>query len=464
MEASQVKDGEARLVRGFLPARYGTSYLTHLAERLGDPSDPNMTGRSILWYRDPRRASNPDIQAGWDKRSRLIALTWYNARMYALRMRGAHQYVETRYVASADVPSPYPSEEYDLASVPQVSDQYARLIWVQYRDEVFFCWGPASSVKRLYVDDAGVLHIYKCGIVAPVAASSAFADTTGTGLVAETAYTYRLCWADEKYRLSSPGPDEAHTTAALKERVTCTVTWPTDEQVRYAVLYRAAQGTTNYYAVTPVSATSVYIARTTATTTTADDGTAEADLVIGDLCPAPGANDPPNLASALCIHNNRLCLSDRSFGSLISWGEPDYSDEASLLRVQMSNLNAPTQFNSVSDVDDESLGTSLYVGTDVGDRVIALGSIGSILGVWRERSFYYITGSNPTDWSVEAGPNVGCVNPAALCFMQGRPFWLAEDGVYTFADGLRPVNVSLRVSNYFGGAAVGRRGSIEETG
>ena len=65
---------------------------------------------------------------------------------------------------------------------------------------------------------------------------------------------------------------------------------------------------------------------------------------------------------------------------------------------------------------------------------------------------------------VEHAADVGCVHQTAMTLVRGTPYWLAEDGVYTFSAPFVPVNVALRVNNYFGGAQKGQTGSIEAGG
>jgi len=477
MDPASLKQHEARLVRGFLPGRFGTLYSSHLLRWANGATTLNHA-MGFFWYRDNRKPHVTETSQGIRSRSRIVTLDPYWVTVWAVRWRGAHDYPEMRAIQRYQLPPPTPYQEFDIAGIPNWED-YVHVYSVQYRDEVFFCFGPASRVHRLYADDDGVFHLYTCGIVAPLADEFVagpdpqwfrITDDGEPGLAWESDYTYRMCWADDRYRLSSPGPDETLDMGPNPQRTPgvgraeIIITWPDDPQVKYAVVYRAASGTTNFYACVPDGEDTVWIARpATSTTTKVYERTTEANLVVGDLCPLPGQNDPPALASAMAIYKNRLWLNDRSYGKIEN-NAAVYEDEESIVRVQISNLNSPTQFNSVAEPDDDALGASLVMGTDAGDRVVALGGIGSVMGVWNQRRFRYVTGNGPSDWDVEEGADVGCIGQQSLAYVQGRPYWLTEDGVYTFDAGFQPVNVALRVNNYFGGAQKGQTGSIEVTG
>ena len=475
MELAAIRKDEARLIRGFLPGRYGALYSSHLM-RWANGNNPTLWPQGMFWHLDPRQPPPSERSQGVRNRNRLVTVEASALQVWTVRWRGAHDVPSLAPVTRLAF-TPNLFQDWDHASLG-ASMPFTHIVSVQVGDETFFCAWPGSRVRRFIVDADGQPHVYECGMDAPTDSSWSVAqsDWTGaeangdTGLTPALTYDYRVCWADERQRLSSPSATESLTvtaqtrTADEVDSSLVRVVWPEDEQVRYAVIFRAAQGTTNYYAITPYGADSIYVSRVGSETEgEAEDRTSEADLVLGDLAPQPGENDQPPYASCLAWHGGRLWCDDRSYGAMLD-NEAQYTDTESLRRVRCSNLNAPTQWNSVADVEDEALGVSLTVGADIGDRVAAIAGLGTALGVWRERSFYYITGTSAADWTVEHAADVGCVHQTAMTFVRGTPYWLAEDGVYTFSAPFVPVNVALRVNNYFGGAQKGQTGSIEAGG
>lgn len=476
MDVSSFQERDARLLRGFLPGRHGTLFSSHLMHwaNSGSADVSDMIG--MFWYRDHRNPTLAEYAIGQRTRDRLVTVGAMSLTVWAVQWRGAHDVPSLAKQARLSLAAPLPHQEHEAALFMDYNGK-PDVQSVQVLDEVFFCVGPGSRVRRFYADDDGIYHLHDCGIQPPKDVLEAETDMTwiGTeeddgGLPWDTDIAYRVFWVDERYRWSSPSDTLDHNTGTLTSagsgttcRVKLTLTWPDDEQVKYAVIGRAALGTLTFMSFVPDGYESQYIERGTEAVVTVIDVTTEANLLAGERCPLPGQNDPPNPASCMAIHGQRLWLNDRSYGAIVD-DVPNHADEASQARVQVSNTGGLTQFNRVADIDEPALGTSIDVGSDSGDKITALGPIGSLLGVWKGSSFHYITGTDPSTWTVEYGAAVGCAGASALAYVRGVPYWLAEDGVYTLSGAMQPINVSLRVANYFGGAQKALVGSVEATG
>lgn len=472
IEYGELRQHEARYIRGFLPGRYGTLYSSHLL-RLTNRQDAD-SGIGLLYYSDARRTQMEQAR-GMEDRSRIVSVNTVMVSVYAIRFPYSRTVPQLRKLGWQFLPRPYQYECFDLSVVPDDVDAIS-VRGVQYKDELFFCLAPGSRIYRFVQDADGNWDVFLCGIDPPSESALSVArhpSWIGTkadqeGLDLALQYDYRLCWADEKKRLSSPsetvslpGNRPPYTrTPDTTDAALITITWPEDRQVKYAVVCRAAQGTNTYYQIIPRDMDTTYIPRPRTRTTTIMDTMWEAQLVASELGPMPGENDPPAIASHLAIYRNRLWATDSRWAQIVN-GQPDYSDQEAMSRLQVSNLDAPTQFSSISDPDDPSLGTTLVIGGPYGDRIEAIGTIGSMLGVWKRNTFWYVSGTSPLDFHVEYGADVTCINGSTLAFIRGVPYWLGADGVYTLVSGLTPVNIGLRVANLFGGPQVLARGSVE---
>ncbi|MDP2323087.1 MAG: hypothetical protein Q8N51_03550, partial [Gammaproteobacteria bacterium] len=336
---------------------------------------------------------------------------------------------------------------------------------VQYRDELFFCHARASSVRRIWREPSGALRVCQSGQHKPMSGIITAGSSIYTGdLVPATTYRYRVCFFDEKYRLSSPGvcdifsltdPAYVVTTGAGKTAIDLLISDNADLMYNTVgmVLFRAAQGTNDYYAVTvrPLTRPDGEYVRfyNSGAFVTITDVSSEALLVTGTPMPLDGQNDRPPIASVLGVHGNRLFCNDRTYGAVTARHETPWvynlTDTDSLTRLWMSNIDAPTQFNAASDPDDQSLGAPINIGTDSGDPITALSSLGQGLGVWTAGGFYLVSGSGPAEWAVARMNDGGCSNQHTMVAIDNRHYWLGQDGVYTMTEGFAPALLSLPV-------------------
>lgn len=445
----------SRYIKGFLPARAGKLYLSHLLNNLNGVNN-GMRIIGHAWYSDGRPPTSAEYAAGIQRRSRLIV--WYVAgqmRVYNIFMGGRWPYCRADHIADLQDPGPQMEREYPVGHDELWMNRQIR--WVQLNDELFWCRSDGSKIRRIYQDAEGRMHQYMAGIDAPD--EDALSPQDDYGRISTTPCYYAITWADEKFRESNYTSVEAEFSAEAGNYIT--ITWPDDPQVKYAYVYRSATGTTDFYRIqvyiTPDETTlHDYVERVPRVATVKVlDKTAESDLVLGQTAPEIGANAPPNPASILTIHGRRLIANDRSLNYGI--GEDcNRTDVESVCRVQISNLDAPTQFN-VAEASLSDHGTQLTVGTNFEDEVSGLHSIGAMLGIWTRRSRYVLYGDSIEDWTLKYIDTVGCVAPASIAELDNAIMWLSDDGVYAvgYDSGLAATCISREIDQMFTGYASG---------
>ena len=169
-----------------------------------------------------------------------------------------------------------------------------------------------------------------------------------------------------------------------------------------------------------------------------DDAT---DAVVQASAPGPniGENDAPNPASICCIHKDHLLLNDLT----------------NPIQLQISNQGSITQFNSQAPNPINPIvtdGMRLTVGTDQGDIITGIASLGSFAIVAKRKSIYLLYGSSQTDFQIipiETAGGRGCVAPDSFIRVDDALFFLSEDGVYSFQAGSptkisKPIEASLK--------------------
>lgn len=313
----------------------------------------------------------------------------------------------------------------------------------QLRDELFIVQDQGGTIpKRIVKGSDGILRLLQCGINTPVGADFALTDG-GAGAMAAGTFDYRITFADEKFRESSPSVTES-ITQIINKKVTNTITWPTDPQIKYAYMYRKAQGTgADYYRITPDGLSVDYLTRTAAATLAGNDNTTEANLVTGELAPNPGQNDPPLRANMVCVHKDRLCFNDRS----ILTTPTNYLSQDT---VQMSNVGAPTQFSVTGTVDTPDEGTGLIIGSEQGDEVMGIISYGSLLFAFKRNSTYVVYGDDLSDFEVRREWARGAVATDTIGEYDGLLGFMASDGYYASSGGV-PAKISGEIDAFFTG-------------
>lgn len=166
-------------------------------------------------------------------------------------------------------------------------------------------------------------------------------------------------------------------------------------------------------------------------TFTWEDDATDAVVQTGTTGPNIGENDPPNPASICCIHKDHLLLNDLT----------------NPIQLQISNEGSITQFNSqgVNPINPiVTDGLKLIVGTDQGDIITGIASLGSLAIIAKRKSMYVLYGSSQTDFQIlpiETAAGKGCVAPDSFIRVDDAIFFLSADGVYQL-QGATPTKIS----------------------
>lgn len=171
-------------------------------------------------------------------------------------------------------------------------------------------------------------------------------------------------------------------------------------------------------------------------TFTYEDGATDAVVQTGTIGPNIGENDNPNPASICCIHKDHLLLNDLT----------------NPVQLQISNQGSITQFNSqgpnpVNPIPTDGL--RLIVGTDQGDMITGIASLGSLAIISKRKSMYVLYGSSQTDFQIlpiETAAGKGCVAPDSFIRVDDAIFFLSADGVYSL-QGATPTKISKPIES-----------------
>lgn len=199
----------------------------------------------------------------------------------------------------------------------------------------------------------------------------------------------------------------------------------------------------NFYATTDGGSVLHLLAFVTypggAYTFTWEDGATDAIVGAAPIGPNIGENDAPNPASICCIHKDHLLLNDLT----------------NPIQLQISNQGSITQFNSQGPNPITPIvtdGLRLIVGTDQGDIITGIASLGSLAIISKRKSMYVLYGSSQTDFQIlpiETAGGRGCVAPDSFVRVDDSIFFLSEDGVYSLQSGSptkisKPIEASLK--------------------
>lgn len=274
--------------------------------------------------------------------------------------------------------------------------------------------------EMIFVQDGGVFpvrfngtNIYKLGIDTPneVADGGNIAGVLTVG----ANYGYALTYADEFGRESSPSTPRTITMGAGGGR---TIDWdlPTDAQVQRIYLYRTNAGGTVYYRVEEDGFSNV--------TDTYNDNTITDTLIsFNTQAPLQGQNDPPQEASLIAIYKFRIALNSTENPRLL----------------QLSNSNLPGSFSQLGALYNSNTGqlvnatdgATLEIINQFGEEIVALGHLGSVLGIWNRHSVGVFQGDNPAQYAYQSLHWVGCIAPDSVMECGNETVFMSEDGLYS---------------------------------
>lgn len=301
-----------------------------------------------------------------------------------------------------------------------------RVRFFSLSDEILMVQDGGLLMLRAYFSPTLGQGFFRAGIEPPTV-SNLTLTTTGTGLTGT--YGYKLTYADEHFRESSPTPVVNITLVNQGTHVVSnnigTFTPPTSyggSNIRYAYLYRNTLGAPDtFYPIARHTIPSINPATVTFgagdfyANANAFDNAADALIIGSVLAPNIGQNDPPLPASIGVIHKNRVFLND--------------INDANTLQV--SNQGSPVQFSVFSVLATD--GGRFQIGTDQGNAITALVEFGSILAIFKRRGSYFLYGDNLSNFVVRPVHQRGCISPDSAYRCDNVVCFLSDDGVYAAA-------------------------------
>lgn len=322
---------------------------------------------------------------------------------------------------------------------------------VQFETELVVSIG--GVLFRYYVSEpGGTQNWYSLGLTAT--AGPTLTATSGGSMTTSQTYSYVTTLIDEKGRESSP-------SAAIS--VFMHPAPPADSTAVNVARGAGGSGSDsqvvswNIYRKNPGSVTFNYVTNVAIGTASYTDTAADATVQGGASAPTSGENDAPNGADILEIWNNRLILNDTT-------------DPAG---IQVSNADSPTQFSSLNLPTNIADGLRATVIGRGDNQVTGLGSLGSLLAVFKRQTTHFLYGDNSSNFTLRGVHERGCQNHASVRRCENEVLFLSDDGVYAigYESGYSVTKISGDLDDLFRGftptaqagepTATGRLSSIQ---
>lgn len=443
MDPSALPPDTARLIQGMWPARLGKSNPVNIPKKLLHLT-PRNVGEQIQGYAiyscKQLLSHTTDLLVFTDRNLYIVPM-WGNSQGAQLNNYLYYKYdlVPRGQRASLSLIKGAAGFQFaadsSFATSDWVDDQSARFInniaYVQFDNELLFhapnSGSPVNAMWRYYRDSLGVQHLYAMYIPAGGAPTI---SATGAGVL-NGIYQYLWTWVDELGRESSPSlPVTTSTLANNNQTITrgSTTANTATAGIRFWKIYRRNPGSETYNFVTSVAVG----------TTTYVDNNSDAVVADGDAAPDDGENDPPDTATYLAIHKNRVVLNDAdTFGV-----------------VQIGNAGSATQYSSITLPTNTTSGIRIDVGDDADNVVTGIESIGDLLWLAKPSSYYLLQGDNITNWNLQqVGKNRGCDNPFTVQRTEAEIMFKSDDGMYglTYQWGMVSPKNSWEIDDLFSG-------------
>lgn len=311
-----------------------------------------------------------------------------------------------------------------------------RVRFAALQDELLMVQDGGLLPLRFWSSEAHGEGLARAGIEPPTGPGTTIPAlvlaATGTGLTGT--WQYKLTFADERFRESSPTPAYPITLVNQGTQAKYDLGYSTGILPRYAgsnlkyaylyrntigapsVYYRIAAATIPQFPISPVTfAAGDYFFNASSH---AYDNATDAAISVGILAPNPGENDPPGAASVIAIFKNRVFLND-------------INDSNSL---QVSNLLSTTQFTAIPTFPVAATdGVRSSIGTDQGDPITALIPFGSVLAIFKRRGCFFLYGDGLDTFVVRPIHERGCIAPDTAIRCDNVVCFLSDDGVYAAA-------------------------------
>lgn len=266
--------------------------------------------------------------------------------------------------------------------------------------------------------------LYTMGIANNLSLSGAVNSASPPNLTGN--YQYYFTQVDSLGRESSPsnllqyGPFAANP-ALSGDSVTITFPFASyNAQTTHVNLYRTTNGGSVFYLVVNLTASASH----TPYVDTTQDGVIQQNAIGPNFL----ENEPPNPASIVTVHQNRLWMDDTS------------APAQSGVILQYTNYNSATQSSGASTLSGSTVDTSgNVVATDGGQIVIVndsnqqmsgIISFGSALGVWTRKGRYVVLGTDSTNYALFWIDAKGCIAKNSLVLCDEYAVWLSDDGLY----------------------------------
>ena len=301
----------------------------------------------------------------------------------------------------------------------------ARLRTCQYKGEMIICQDGNTFLSYRYVINSNTNSVtvpagsvYQLGLPTPAGMTANLHTPTGPPPAKVGKPSYSITLVDEQGRESSPQIPFITLDFVANPTKNALLSFGPGG-------YPSTISGVNFYATTDggtvLHKLGFVFYPGGAFTFTFEDGATDNIVTALALGPNIGENDNPNPASICCIHRNRLLLNDLTNPNIL----------------QISNDGSTVQFNSQGPNPIAPIvtdGLRLAVGTDQGDVITGIASLGSLAVIAKRKSLYVLYGSSQTDFQVlpiETANGKGCVAPDTFVRVDDSVLFLSEDGVYS---------------------------------
>lgn len=432
-DPSHLPQNQVLLLENFLPARNGVLQSFPQITNCVAPSFPMQSlGINVIAAALWRATTSPtgDFIILWDDANGVSKATFtYTPGLNAQYGSPTYQITNVTH----------------LGQLPNATDNNSRIRYVQYSQDLIFTRAEGMAPYRVSTDDTVIgtpLKLFTCGLPTAAVINTVSIVNIGAGNLDAGAYGYQVIWTDEKGRQSSPSTPVTATitTANVTGNVQFTISTPNsplgaDNGIRGYQIFRSLK---NQPAGPFFLASSGSTAP--ATNTVIIDNVLESALNLASQCPQAGVLDTPQNSTMVTAWKTRLVM------DIV--GQRNY--------VQISNLNAGTQWASTAsaaDPSDINYGTSIPLGGDGGDAVNGMCALGDVLGVWRQFTFWQVGGDDITSWVARPVHQIGCTSADSVVRCGNAILWMAEDGIYklSFQDGFSLLKLTQGIDDQFRG-------------
>lgn len=273
------------------------------------------------------------------------------------------------------------------------------------------------GTEMVFVQEGGITplrfngtNLFQCGIDAPAAALvvtkaapslGASANKTGTVL-------YRYRFYDEQLRESEPSTSTTVVyTSGHSGYINLFPSWVgIDPQVNGAYIEATTAGATTYYKIATLTRASGKTAY--------EDNALDATVSSGTVSAGLGRYSVPNAASCIVSHKGYLFLNDTTNG----------------YDLQISRLNVPTQFSTVTEISASDGGRLRIPQAREGNPIRQVATFGSLLAVWLKEGFAFLWGDTTADWKPRSLHVRGTVAPGSAVRVDNGLWFLLDKSVY----------------------------------